>query len=213
MPEQNDEGAAAATPGAPAAGDQAASRAQRVDLDTEVAKAASKAEREARNRASLDLIDNPDHKKIAERLVNQGINDYRKKLEEGKDDEFVRKSDFEKALRDGIKQVKLEAEAVTSVREWLADNGIKKGTEDQQKFDEELAKGFYDKSKLTNPELLERIARSAQVGRFRPVREIPAGGTPFTPSTGVSLRAGEKGKNEATSEVAAVMEMARKAQR
>lgn len=213
MSEQLESGAAAATQVTPAAGDQPTSGAPKVDLEAEVAKAAAKAERDARNRASLDLIDNPEHRKIAERLVSQGINDYRKKLEEGKDEEFMRKSDVERTMRDFAKSLKAEAAAVEQFRDHMADMGIKRGSDDWASFEKELGTGFYDKAKLGDRALVERIARAAQVGQFRPVREVPQGGIPFTPSTGTALKPGEGGKGHqmADDEVSAVVSMAKKA--
>lgn len=202
MTEQSDDGAAAATPGAPAANDQADSGAQAVDLEAEVAKAARKAEREAQKRVSLDLIDNPEHRKIAESWTSQQLNEYRKKLAEGKDTEFVRTADVERMLRQERKAIQAEAEAKEKHRELLTEFGIRKGTEDYEKF--AAAAAYVDKTKLADRAAVELIARGAGVGVFKAKAEIPAGGLPFLASGGVPLQATENGQNTTDPELAAI---------
>lgn len=212
MPENNELGTAAATPGAPAAQDQADSGSQAVDLEAEVGKAARKAERETQKRASLDLIDNPEHQKIAERLVNQGINDYRKKLAEGKDGEFVRTADVERMLRQERQLMHAEAEMKEKHRELLTEFGIRKGTEDYEKF--AAAAAFVDKSQLANRAAVELLARGAGVGVFKAKQEMPAGGIAYgLPSSGQQMRSGPDGVNTADPELAAIEAHYRKAKR
>lgn len=212
MPENEEQGTAAATPGAPAAGDQADSGSRQVDLEAEVAKAARKAERGAQNRASLDLIDNPEHRKIAERLQSQAVTDYRKKLEEGKDEEFVRKSDFEKVLRQERELARVESEAKEKHRELLTEFGIRKGTEDYEKF--AAAAAFVDKTQLANRAAVELIARGAGVGVFKAKQEMPMGGFPVgLPTSGQRMQAGPGGTNTGDPELAAIEADYRRAKR
>lgn len=212
MPENDEMGTAAATPGAPAAQDQADSGSQAVDLEAEVGKAARKAERETLQRASIDLINNPEHQKIAERLVNQGINDYRKKLAEGKDGEFVRTADVERMLRQERQMMQAESESKEKHRELLSEFGIRKGTEDYEKF--AAAAAFVDKTQLANRAAVELIARGAGVGVFKAKQEMPMGGLPVgLPTSGQRMQAGPGGTNTGDPELAAIEADYRRAKR
>lgn len=174
--------------GAAANGDQANPGAPKVDLEKAVAELARKNEREARKRVSPDLIDNPEHRKIAEALASQAVTEYRRKLEEGKDDDFLRKNDVETMLRNERKMMRAEQEAREKFRDLLSEFDIRKGTEDYTKF--EAAAAFLDKSKLAEREAVELIAKAIGVGKFKPKDEpLTDKGRPVVlPSSGVSLR-------------------------
>lgn len=185
--EQPKEGAPAQADTLPSGSDQALTGAPKVDLEKAVAELARKNEREARKRVSLDLIDNPEHRKVAEAWTSQQLNEYRRTLEDGKNEDFLRKTDVEAMLRAERKAMRAEQEAVEKHRDLLAEFDIRKGTEDYQKF--EAAAGYLDKSKLADREALEMVARATGVGKFKSKEAIPEAGRPFLPSSGISLRA------------------------
>lgn len=197
MTEQDDQGDGAALPTAPVVHDQAPTgAADPVNLEEAVAKAARNAEREAQKRVSLDDIKDPEARKLAERLNSQVITEYRKKLEEGKDDKFVSTAQVEAMLRKDRQLARAEAEAKERYWETMGELELKKGTDDYAKF--ESAAKFLDKSQLSNKEALELVARAVGVGKFRPTTEIPAGGVPFLPSGGIALRSDAQGRTTTT---------------
>lgn len=188
MTDESNQDGAPAQSGAAANPDQADQGTQRVDLEKAVAELARKNEREARKRVSLDLIENPEHRKIAEALASQAVTEYRRKLEEGKDDDFLRKNDVETMLRNERKMMRAEQEAREKFRDLLSELGIQKGTEDYTKF--EAAAAYISPAKLAEREAVELVAKAVGVGKFKPKDEpLTDKGRPVAlPTSGVSLR-------------------------
>lgn len=197
MTETNDQGDGVAKPTAPAAHDQAPEGAgDPVNLEEAVAKAARNAEREAQKRVSLDDFKDPEARKLAERLNSQVITEYRKKLEEGKDEKFVSTAQVEAMLRKDRQLARAEAEAKEKYWETMGELELKKGTDDYAKF--EAAAKYLDKSQLSNKEALELVARAVGVGKFRPPTEIPPNGLPYLPTGGLALRQDAQGRMTTT---------------
>lgn len=198
MPEQPETEGASAQQDSSGKGDQASTKGatapkQTVDLEDAVTDAARKAERETQRRVSLDLFDNPEHRKIAERLQSQAVNDYRKSLEGGENPDFLKKADVERMLREERRLMKAEQEQREAHRELMAELGLRKGTEDYEQFSA-AALQYLDKSKLGDRKAVELLAKALGVGVFKPKEEIPKGGTPFTSTAGVPIRPTEGGK-------------------
>jgi hypothetical protein len=197
MTDQSQTPAPSADAGAGAEKSQPAQGASTVDPVTEVQKAAAAAQRES-EKTLLDSFSTPEDRKRAEALVSKALNGYRERIAAGKDDKFVSVEMFETKFREQVQQLKVEQEATQKFWESMADMGIKPNSEDYKRFTEELSSGFYDKSKLGDRKLVERIAQAAQVGAYKPKMDVKSQGTPFLGHTGAALKAGEGGRTQLT---------------
>lgn len=180
--------ASAAADAGKGAGDanQSDTSALAANLEKEVQEAAGKQQREAQ-RVSLDSFKTPEDRELAKAYAARAINEQREKaLKEGK---LFTPEAVEALIRDQFKIRDAEAEARVKYREHLVDLGIRTGTPDFEAFVKEANSGFYDKSKLGERALVERIAQAAKVGQFKPKETMPEGGKPYLPSGGVSVRA------------------------
>lgn len=189
-----EEGDAAADAGTSAADDQAADeKAQKPDLEAEVAKAAKKQQRE---RITLDSFTDQETRDLVQRYTSQQINEYRRKSVE--DGELFTKAQAEAWYRAKAKESEAIAEAKAFYRECVAELGLKRGSEDHDKFEQEANSGIYNLTALGDQAkakaLVEKIAKNAQVGPFRPKQEIPAGGLRYVPPSGTAVRVDKEGK-------------------
>lgn len=174
-------GGAPADAGAAAAKDQVpAGTPKGADPEDAVREAARTQQRETK--VSFDHFTNPEDRKVAEALAAKAVNEQRASaLKEGK---IFTAEMHEASLREFAASMKAEAEATRLYYEHLADLGLKKGTEDYTKFVAEANSGFYDKTKFGDSKLIERIARNAQVGQFKPKPDLTASGTAFLANKG-----------------------------
>lgn len=193
MTEQN-EGDADATAADPAAGDQVADQeADKPNLEAAVEKAAKKQQRE---RVSLDSFTDPETRELVQKYTSQQLNEFRKKkVEEG---ELFTQADVERVVRKQLREAEKIAEVKVLYRETVAEMGLKRGTEDFDKFEAEANSGLYNLTALGDPSkipaLVEKIAKNAQVGRFKPKQEIPASGVPLGNPSGTPMRVDKEGK-------------------
>lgn len=185
MTEQTNAGAAADA-GTPAGGEnQPSTSALAANLEKEVQEAAGKQQREAQ-RVSLESFKTPEDRELAKAYASRAVNESRAAaLKEGK---LFTAEDVERVVRDTLTVHEAQADAKVRYREHLVDLGIRAGTPDFDAFVLEANSGFYDKSKLGERKLVERIAQAAKVGQFKPKEEVPSGGRAYLPSSGVSVR-------------------------
>lgn len=185
MTDSTNTGAAADAGTSAGEADQSSTSALAANLEKEVQEAAGKQQREAQ-RASLESFKTPEDRELAKAYASRAVNESRAAaLKEGK---LFTAEDVERVVRDTLKNHEAQSDAKIAYREHLVDLGIRKGTPDFDAFVAEANSGFYDKTKLGDRKLVERIAASAKVGQFKPKEDLPAGGRAFLPPSGVSVR-------------------------
>lgn len=178
----------------PAAGDQVdGQESEGTNLEAAVEKAAKKQQRE---RVSLDSFTDPETRDLVQKYTSQQLNEFRrKKVEEG---ELFTQADVERVVRKQLRDAEKVAEVKVLYRETVAEFGLKRGTEDYEKFEAEANSGIYNLTALGDPAkipaLVEKIAKNAQVGKFKPKVELPANGLPLGYAAGTPLRVDKDGK-------------------
>jgi hypothetical protein len=192
MTETTQEGAAFATPAAPAAKDHASSGAQRVDPLEAVENAALREQRI--DSSFLDSLE-PDRRKAAEKYVeaqkSKAVNDALKsKTDKG---EYLTHDQVEDKMRRMLAEERERSDKRVAAREKfynnLATNGVLPGTEDYAAFTAEAQTGAYNQEAFDRPDVIERIVRAAGVGKFRKSAEVGGSGSPYLGTGGVPLKA------------------------
>lgn len=190
MTEETKEGAAV-TPATSAAGDQAPKGAATVDPIAAVENAATKEQRTT-DSSFLDTL-TPEQRRAAEKYIesrnSRAVNDALKtKTEKG---EYMTADMVEARMRRFAVEERELYERKLQAREayysHLAENGILPGTPDYTAFEAEFKSGAYNPDAMGRKDVVERIAKNAGVGRFKPATNVDTR-SPYLGTSGVSLK-------------------------
>lgn len=192
MTETTQEGAALATPAAPAAKDQASSGAPKVDPLEAVENAALREQRI--DSSFLDSLD-PERRKAAEKYVesqkSKAVNEALKsKTEKG---EYLTHAQVEDKMRRMLTEERERSDKRVAAREQyynhLAEFGVLPGTADYVEFQKEFQSGAYNAEAIDRKEVVERIVKNAGVGKFRQAADRANANSPYLGTGGVPLKA------------------------
>lgn len=182
-----------ASPESSAAPDQATKGAKKVDPLAAVEAAATK-ELQSSDPSFLDSLP-PEQRRAVEKWgesrASKAVNDaLRTKAEKG---EIFSVDDVKAEITRALKSERERTETIIKARESFYQNlaacGITPGTQDYDAFTKEMNSGVYNLEAIGKRDMVERVAKAAQVGKFKPAEPKPEKESRYslTPA-GVSLK-------------------------